>query len=194
MNDEHEQDREESGLGVVQDVGPWQVHMEWPAGADQGGPWYLTVRPNPRATPEDLAGGLSTTVLRQVSFQDAARKWREFSSGRPEDETSTQQLADLTKSLSAILRETAAQGIDETYLAWLSFAYVTLVKVGEKSVTANLAELANRRPETIRAHLKAARTHDLLTTIKGKAGGHLTTKAREIINNSAHKAGAELNG
>ncbi|GDY54216.1 hypothetical protein SVIO_048390 [Streptomyces violaceusniger] len=42
--------------------------------------------------------------------------------------------------------------------------------------------VTDKRPETIRSHLKEARKRDLLTTVPGKAGGQLTTKAREITN------------
>lgn len=180
------------GLGIAQEIGPWQAHMEWPADMDQGGPWYMTIRPNPSASPEELAGGLSSTVLRQVDFRQAADKWREVSAVLDTEKAeAARQLANLAGDLSVILRENITEGINDRYLAWLAFAYVTLVKRGEKSVTANLAELVRRRPETIRAHLKLARSHGLLTTIRGRAGGHLTPEAEEIIRRTAQAAEGE---
>ena len=45
----------------------------------------------------------------------------------------------------------------------------------------DLAELVDKSPETIKIHLKEARKRELLTTVKGRAGGHLTSKARQIL-------------
>lgn len=163
----------------------WQVHAEWPAGVDQGGPWYLTIRPKPGVDAAELAGGLSSTVMRQVNFQEFARKWREVSAEMGSaGMAAIESLSDVTEKYSKILRNLLHGGVGEVYLAWLSFAYSTLVRLGETSVTGNLAELVDRRPETVRAHLKLARSEGLLTTVRGKAGGQLTEKGREIIKRS----------
>jgi hypothetical protein len=45
-----------------------------------------------------------------------------------------------------------------------------------------LAEMVGKRPETIRAHLKAARSRGLLTSaVKGRPGGKLTDEAQQIL-------------
>ncbi|MFF5858008.1 hypothetical protein ACFY8B_20655 [Streptomyces sp. NPDC012751] len=75
-----------------------------------------------------------------------------------------------------------SEGISDAYLAFLAEAYVRAVSRAVPNVTAYLAELTQKRPETIRGHLKEARKRDLLTTVPGKAGGQLTAKAREITN------------
>lgn len=181
MSSEREPPGHITGMGVMQEIGPWQVHIEWPPNADQGGPWYLTVRPNPQASPEELTGGLSTTVLRQVNFQAAANEWRKFAGVTDRHATVFREFQEHINNLDHALKDRIDKGVNESYLAWLSLAYVYLVNAGEDSVTRNLAELVGRQPETIRAHLKMARAAKLLTTVKGKAGGHLTEKSEAII-------------
>ena len=139
----------------------------------------------PPATPEDVAGGLSSTVVRQLDFLRAADDWREsrdsMRSLTGKRRTYEHVRAEMIESLSAALRAALSGGISDTYLATLSQGYVALVRIGDRSVTATLAEAAGKAPETIRAHLKEARKRDLLTTVRGRAGGRLTDKAEAIL-------------
>ncbi|WP_338603534.1 hypothetical protein [Saccharopolyspora sp. SCSIO 74807] len=169
--------RQPPRVGIAQDIWPWQVSMEWPKDVDQGGPWYLAIRPHPGASDEELAGGLSSTVLRKLDFKKAAEEWREVSKSEGSFEL-TQAMLD---EVSSTLKDASKEGVTDEYLSFLAYLYVEFVQLGFQPVTTNLAELAGRRPETIRAHLKSARTQGLLTAVKGRAGGKLTGKAQEIL-------------
>lgn len=173
-------------LTVSQEIGPWRVEYRWPIDADQGGPWSIVINPGPRATAEDVAGGLSSTITRQLDFLRAAEGWRETRDEmhrtlRGRRRTYEEVRAGMVESLSSALRAALADGITDVYLSTLSQGYVALVRIGERSVTATLAEAAGKAAETIRAHLKEARKRDLLTTVRGRAGGQLTEKADGIL-------------
>ncbi|GAB3912737.1 hypothetical protein ACFQ1S_03125 [Kibdelosporangium lantanae] len=185
-----------TGFGVTQDIGPWQVLMQWaPGGVEGAGPRYLTIRPAEGATDADLAAGLSSTVLRQVDFQAALAKWRTFTAG---DDTRVSEfqkhLQPYVESFTSVLRATLAEGVTDRYLAWLSAAYVTIVKAGEKSVNENLGQLIGRNAGTARSHLTKARALNLLTKMEGKAGGDLTEKAQLIIENHINEMSTTPDG
>ncbi|NMN93556.1 hypothetical protein [Antrihabitans stalactiti] len=168
-------DDENETVGITEQIGPWEVEYLWPAAAEQGGPWTVTIRPATGATPTDLAGGISSTIARQLDFQQAAKEWRKQ---RKQTDTRSERVD--TKRAQR-LQKLVAVGITDEYLAWLAKTYVALVSEGERSVTARLAELVDKKPETIKIHLKEARKRELLTMVKGRAGGHLTDKSREIL-------------
>ncbi|MEI5100083.1 hypothetical protein RB200_17925 [Streptomyces sp. PmtG] len=69
-----EQQGEQGGPVVVQDIGPWVVEMQWPEGVTQGGPAVLVVRPKSGENPP--LGGISSTVLREIDFKEAAERLR----------------------------------------------------------------------------------------------------------------------
>lgn len=153
-----------------QRIGPWSVWMEWPDDADQGGPARLVIEPADDALPFETAGGLSSTVLRQINFQDAIDQWRRESPGTVLDEYFGARLCDLL-----------SEGVTDRYLAYLASVYVGMVQAGEKGLTLKLADAIDKKPDTVKSHLKAARKRELLTVIPGKAGGQLTEKATEIL-------------
>lgn len=157
--------------GQVQDrVGPWLVTAQWPRDAEQGGPQRLVIEPAPDASPDEVASGLSQTVLRKVRFDALSGLWR-AERGSVED----------SPDLAPMLRSAASEGVSEAYLAALSFAYVSLANAGQPAITAELAGMTGKRPETIRVHLKRARQAGMLTAVRGKAGGELTAKARALL-------------
>lgn len=162
-------------IGVTENIGPWEVEYLWPTTIEQGGPWTVTIRPSRDATDSDLAGGISSTVARQLDFRLAAKQWRQ------RRQKSIEQSERVDKKRAQRLQKLLAGGITDEYLAWLGRTYVTLVSDGEESVTARLAELVDKKPETIKIHLKEARKRQLLTMVKGRAGGHLTDKARQLL-------------
>lgn len=159
-----------SEKSAEQRIGPWVVWMEWPKDADQGGPVRLTIEPAEDAEPFQVAGGISSTVLREVNFREAADQWRRETPGTV-----------LEEHFGATLRELVAEGVTDKYLAYLSSVYVGMVRAGESRITVKLAEATGKKPDTIKAHLKAARKHEFLTVIPGKAGGQLTEKAERNI-------------
>ena len=160
---------------VTELIGPWLVEYHWPADADQGGPARITISPHAEAAPADLAGGLSSTVVRQLDFRKAAKEWRRL---RRRGEEAVDPAR---RKLAQRLQGLVSDGITDEYLAALADTYVTLVSEGEASVTTSLAELVGKKPETIKIHLKSARKRGLLTTVKGRAGGNLTDEARRIL-------------
>lgn len=157
-----------------QQIGPWTVWMKWDDEADQGGPMRLVIEPSDDAIPEQISGGISSTVLRQVNFREAAEQWRRETPGTVLEEYFRERLKELLQN----------EGVSEKYLAYLASVYVGMVKAGERGITSKLADAIGRRPDTIKAHLKAARKHELLTVIPGTAGGQLTDKAKDILKES----------
>jgi DNA-binding transcriptional ArsR family regulator len=167
------------GFASTVRIGPWSVLMEWPAGAEHG-PHRIEIRPSVESSPEDVQAGLSSTVLRQIDFgglQKVADQARELAS-------------EATTTWSSVrLREVSGHRVTDEYLARLADVYVNLVRSRESNVTAKLAEITGKAPETIRQHLKRVRKAGLLTTIPGKAGGHLTGKAKDLLEQGRSKPG-----
>ncbi|MFD3514275.1 hypothetical protein [Streptomyces sp. NPDC058657] len=167
---------EAESTDIPQRVGPWLVYLRYESDADPAsGPSRILITRDPEAAPEETEGGLSSTMLRKIDFQAAAAAYRE---SRGE-----QQLPDVSSDLAgdALRWLFAQEGLSDAYLAFLAEEYVRAVARAVKNVAGHLAELTGKRPETVRAHLKEARKRGLLTTIPGKAGGHLTPRAREIV-------------
>ncbi|GEM31170.1 hypothetical protein NN3_21770 [Nocardia neocaledoniensis NBRC 108232] len=161
---------------VTEHIGPWDVRFTWPKGATQGGPTRLEIVPGERATTQDLAGGISQTVLRQINFRHAFMVLQlDMSDLQP---TSLQDELD-TRARS--LRRMLADGVTDVYLATLSETYLLLIQTGEKNVAGKLAEMVDRTPSGVLQQLKRARKAELLTSIPGRAGGQLTPKAEEIL-------------
>ncbi|MFE2972041.1 hypothetical protein ACFXKC_52495 [Streptomyces sp. NPDC059340] len=149
--------------------------MRWAANADPAsGPTRVLITPHPDADPATTQGGVSSTVLRQVDFKKAGDQFRAARPAVPEQQVTQEAEGDVLRWLLG------SEGISDAYLAFLAEAYVRAVSRGVPNITAHLAELTHKRPETIRSHLKKARKRDLLTTVPGRAGGQLTTRAREI--------------
>ncbi|MER5729362.1 hypothetical protein ABT084_13660 [Streptomyces sp. NPDC002138] len=162
-------------ISIPQQVGPWAVLMTWDAGADPAsGPSSIVISPDPDAEPEDTQGGLASTVLRSIDFQEAQAAFRAVRPKGTEHDVGAEEEARALRWLFD------SEGISDGYLAFLAEAYVRTVSIGVKNVAGHLAELIGKRPETLRAHLKEARKRGLLTTIPGKAGGRLTDEACEI--------------
>lgn len=176
-------DAEEEPLGILQEIWPWQVRLAWPVGATRGGPRWIEIRPSPNATEEDLIGGLSSTVLREVDFKDAARQWRELLAARSdEDEANIRALQAAVRKKSDTLRRLAAEGVTkDRYLAYLSYVYLGVINAGIEPVIENLAELAGKTSSTIKGHLWQARKKGLLTSTPGLLGGDLTERGNAII-------------
>ncbi|WKN58391.1 hypothetical protein R1X32_17125 [Rhodococcus opacus] len=184
------------GETVFQKVGNWQVVMtyrEWFEG-DSSGPMRVSIISSDVTTQSDLDMGIGPSVVRQIDFRKAAEDRRKQAQERPESAGRTfEDLAkDRADERAKILHVLLPYGITDEYLAVLAQAYIVLVDSGENAVTKRLAEITGRAPETIRAHLKMARKHDLLTSTPGRAGGQLTEKARGKIGKVNSVKGAEM--
>jgi hypothetical protein len=76
------------------------------------------------------------------------------------------------------------RGRPDAFYARLAAQYVELLKTSS-TPTKDLAETRNYSPSSTRDFLNQARTRGLLTrSAKGRAGGELTEKARELLNAS----------
>jgi len=190
VSSEENAGRRKVDVSVTQRIGPWQVELAWPDAAFQVGPVSITVTPADDATDDELMGGLSSTVLRQIDFPQARLDWRAEVVARSLDDgesgpTNPQQGIDgvttdgwRAKGLQEAL---ARDGVADGYLALLAEAYIVLVKRGDRSIAATLAEMTGRSPDTMKQHLHRVRKAGMLTSIPGKAGGRLTPKAIKTL-------------
>ncbi|MFX1783461.1 Rrf2 family transcriptional regulator [Prescottella equi] len=190
MTSSDREGRRNVDVSVVQRIGPWQVELGWPDDSFQVGPVSITITAAPDATDDQLLGGLSSTVLRQIDFPAARSDWQvqRVVTPKPIDSAkSPKWLSPWTKeevmnSRAEGLQEALARdGVADGYLALLAEAYVALVGLGERSVAAKLAEMTGRSRDTARQHLHRARKAGMLTSIPGRAGGELTAKAVKAI-------------
>ncbi|RIR96408.1 MarR family winged helix-turn-helix transcriptional regulator [Mycobacteroides abscessus] len=164
---------------VTMDLGPdceWVAEMQWPEGVTQGGPAVLVIYPsNPDTCP---LGGLSQTVLREVDFKYALDRLRSYLS------TSKRWDAARKKSEQRVTAELVAHsdmGLTPEYLVLLSRVYVGAVNQGQSKPLEYLAELTGKTPAAIKNHLWQATRKGYLERSPGRAGGHLTAKAAEIM-------------
>lgn len=155
--------------------------MSWPDDEDQIGPVSMTITPADDATDEELIGGLSSTVLRQIDFRKAREGWlaaRSFRrTGKPWGPRDWR-----AERLRRLLDR---DGVSEGYLGHLAEAYTHLVRSGERSIAGKLAEMTGRSPDTMKQHLHRVRQAGMLTSIPGKAGGQLTEKAIAAVSKAA---------
>lgn len=146
-------------------VGPWRVRAEWDDTISRNGPVRVVIEPDPNAPPSELAGGISSTVLRKVRLN------------RPVTVQDTRRAETRLRKL-AQRRE-----VTSTYLAALAEVYALLTAQDRGSgVSHELAEIADRAPSTIKAQLGEARRQGLLTpAVPHRPGGELTEKARALL-------------
>ncbi|WP_367132502.1 MULTISPECIES: hypothetical protein [Streptomyces] len=163
-----------SGTEVVQQEGAWTVRMWWPDGPIMGGPQRVTVEPAVDAPPGDVARGISTTILRRVNPVAAAEKAKV-------DAPESAGPAEFARRGSAVGALLSREGVSTAYLVALASLYKDMADSGAKALTPDLARFIDRRPDTLKAHLKQARRDGFLTTVTGKAGGELTPKARAVL-------------
>lgn len=164
---------------VVQDLGPgweWVVEMEWPEGVTSGGPAALVIRPSdPDSYP---AGGISSTLLREIDFREAAERLRrQVTAAERWDKARGRYEQDRSERL----REAVSHGITDEYLALLSSAYVSAVNHGQPRPLEHLAEQAGKSLAAIKNHLWQATRRSLLERSAGRPGGRLTEKASGIL-------------
>ncbi|MFD9905818.1 hypothetical protein [Streptomyces sp. NPDC059063] len=171
-----EQHQEQGGPVVAQEIGPWVVEMQWPEGVTQGGPAVLVVRPRDRESPP--LGGISSTVLREIDFKEAAERLR---AKVATSEMRTQVREEYEAGRTERLRKALAQGVTDEYLAMLASAYVNYLSSGGKGPLAHLAERVGKSESTVKGHLWQARKRGLLIGAPGRAGGLLTLKATTIL-------------
>lgn len=155
-----------------QEIDGWLVHLNWENLT--GGPVEVRVEPVDKDNPP--AGGITHTVLRQIDIAGALGQLRS---------SRLSGFAPLpTKRDEAKLRTLAKDGVTDQYLANLAWHYTTRVDAGERHVVEHLAKVLGKSPVTTRSNLNAARKRGLLTSIGTRAGGELTAKARQLLDES----------
>ncbi|MBZ2408015.1 hypothetical protein HX747_09690 [Streptomyces sp. L06] len=167
-----------NGFEITQQQGSWTVRMWWPNGPVTGGPQRITVEQADGASARDAARGISTTVLRRLDLAAAVNLAKADSEAQHTWEDVVRMLTESGEAAGHLL---ANEGVSERYLATLAAVYK---EMSDKAVCAPvswLGRLVDRRPETVKDHLKKARRQGYLSTLAGKAGGELTDKAQSVL-------------
>lgn len=171
---------------VMMEVGEWVVAFEWPAdaiGSNAGGPSRMVIEP----IGEMPVGGLSSTVLRQINFREAAERHREEQARQASARNRTRKDIAIFEKLreaerAELRRALSEDGVTDYYLAFLSWQYVQAVGAGQDKPVDNLAEDLGRSLNTVKSHLWQARKKGLLTGgSAGRKGGELSSAAEELL-------------
>ncbi|WP_411124888.1 hypothetical protein [Streptomyces sp. x-19] len=172
-------DADETGFEITQRQGAWNIRMWWPSGPVTGGPQRITVEEAEDAPARDVARGISTTVLRRLDLAGAVKAAHDAAPNL-EDKVRgiTETIEEAGKTAGRLL---ALEGVSAPYLVMLSATYVQMAGTGANRPVDWLAGLIERRPETVRDHLKKARRDGYLSSLAGKAGGELTDKATAVL-------------
>lgn len=164
---------------VTTDLGPgmeWVCEMEWPEGVTQGGPAMLVIRPS---DPENYpAGGISSTVLREIDFRDAVDRLRRQLAASERWGKARERYEE---GRSERLRAALSHGVTDEYLALLSSAYVSLTNHGQAKPLERLAEMIGKSAAAIKNHLWQATRKGFLERSPGRVGGKLTEKSVELL-------------
>ncbi|WP_370419569.1 hypothetical protein AB8O64_14625 [Streptomyces sp. QH1-20] len=171
---------DELGIEVAQDQGAWTIRMWWPTGRPiTGGPQRITIEDAEGAPAAEVARGISTTVLRRLDLSGAVKAAQEIAAASGETFREINEAVETTGEAAGLAL--ANEGVSERYLALLSLGYCQMTVMGAPRPVDWLARLIDRRPETVRDHLKKARRDGYLTAVTGKAGGELTDKAHAVL-------------
>ncbi|GGV14506.1 hypothetical protein [Streptomyces spectabilis] len=173
----------ESGFEFTQHQGAWDIRMWWPSGPVTGGPQRITIEKAEDAPARDVARGISTTVLRRLDLPAAVKAAEEAGPSLEEGAREITQMVEEAGATAKRLLE--LEGVSAPYLVMLSAVYVQMATIGARRPIDWLARLIERRPETVRDHLKKARRDGLLSSMAGKAGGELTEKAQAVLDSTS---------
>ncbi|MEU7183450.1 MULTISPECIES: hypothetical protein [Streptomyces] len=162
-----------AGIEQFQRIGAWKVTMWMPLDSTSGNPREIRIEPHEEADPQEVARGITSTVLRQVDTaafaKDAGSMTKLTRAGQQAIENFRRELAGLPK------------GVSDEYLAVLSALYVRFVNLGRTAPAQDLELWTGTKQATLKGHLRAARQRGFLTKVEGKAGGQLTDKAIETL-------------
>lgn len=162
-----------AGVEQVQRIGAWKVTMWMPLDSTSGNPREIRIDPHEEADAQEVARGITSTVLRQIDTAAFAEQMGSLAklarAGQQEVEKFRQELAGLPK------------GVTDEYLAVISALYVRFVDSGRTAPAQDLEAWTQTKQATLKGHLRAARQRGFLTKVEGKAGGQLTDKAVEIL-------------
>ncbi|GAA2237595.1 hypothetical protein GCM10010232_25490 [Streptomyces amakusaensis] len=162
-----------AGVEQVQRIGSWKVTMWLPLDSTSGNPREIRIEPHEAGDPQEVARGITTTVLRQIDTAAFAEEVGSLAklahSGQQAVESFRRELASLPK------------GVSDEYLAVLSALYVRFVNAGRRAPAQDLELWTGTKQATLKGHLRAARQRGFLTKVEGKPGGQLTDKAVETL-------------
>lgn len=138
-------------------------------------------------------GSISARRLRVAPIGEMQRAIRNYATSAdeafreddPDDETSTDARATMLRKLAQDFLDRGrpgAAGRGDAQYAAIAAGYVGMLDAGEAHPVAALAADLSLSEKTIRNYLFKARERGLLTSLgRGKAGGQLTNKAKEIL-------------
>lgn len=172
-----------AGVEQVQRIGPWKVTLWLPHDSTSGNPREIRIEPHEEGDPQEVARGITSTVLRQIdtaAFADEVGPLAKLvHAGQQKIENFRRELASLPK------------GVTDEYLAMISALYVRFVNSGRTAPAQDLELWTGTKQATLKGHLRAARQRGFLTKVEGKAGGQLTDKAIETLRGMQHGEGSE---
>ncbi|MCZ2527329.1 hypothetical protein [Streptomyces sp. HB2AG] len=166
---------------TAQEIGSWKVVMLWPLDSEGGGPRSIQIEPTEGADSQEVARGITTTVLRKVDIAAAAQQAAEFKpwAQLAREATRGPQKQDIERFRQGLAALPA--GLSDEYLAVISNLYVRFVEAGQRAPVAEMETWTGTKQPTLKGHLRAARQRGFLTKVEGKAGGRLTEKAIRIL-------------
>ncbi|MFE3630765.1 hypothetical protein [Streptomyces goshikiensis] len=162
------------GIEIHRRIGSWKVTMWRPVGSAGGGPQEIRIEPHEDGDPQEIARGLSSTVLRQIDTRSFVETL----------DTAPSPIGDAVDEEVDLLRgwlADAPRGVSDRYLAMLSAVYVRVVEIGDRAPIQALEQITSTKQATLKGHLRAARQRGFLTKVEGKAGGQLTDKAEQTL-------------
>jgi hypothetical protein len=172
------------GVTVIKRIGAWKVTMYRPHGyAASGGPREIHIEPAEDGDPQEIARGISSTILRQINTATPGEEFTRRAQQEPTQETSLSGLAETLAHMP--------KGVSDEYLAVLSAFYVRVVDIGQRAPIRDLESATGAKQATLKGHLRAARQRGFLTKVEGKAGGTLTEKAINALRGMQRGEGSE---
>ncbi|MGX1881023.1 hypothetical protein [Streptomyces sp. NPDC055287] len=176
---------------TAQDVGPWRIVMHWPLDGEASGPRSVQIEAREGADAQEVARGISTTVLRKIDFAAAAQEAAAFAPFARVARSTLSEMQD--RKIEEFRRDLATlpKGVSDEYLAVLSNLYVHFVDAGRRAPLQEMETWTGTKQPTLKGHLRAARQRGFLTKVEGKAGGRLTEAATKILERLERGAGTE---
>ncbi|GAA3056418.1 hypothetical protein GCM10017562_21480 [Streptomyces roseofulvus] len=177
----------EQGVWIRQVVshGNFEAWHFFRLGSTGGAPTHVFIRPVEGGDAAAQARGITTTVLREVNPNSAARHAEEAfqSTARMREQLDkAKERSDERKTrhhLDEIL--TTEKGPTDRYLSALAIRYEALTTAGERSPVNRLIEITGKSHGTVKSHVQLARKKEFLEAVGTKAGGMATSKAKATL-------------
>ena len=156
-------------------VALYRAGESWLVWAYYGTPYpeALAILPAPDGNEKELSRGITSAVFRKVPVSEIA-----------DDARSMVPLVEAEHSRVALRRfadAAASRRRDDLYYAEVADAYVSVTVRGDKNPIVTLALVGGINVDTMRVHVREARSRGLLTGSAGRAGGELTERAIGLL-------------